>query len=148
MNKYRSSTTDEVFFQDGSPRPAAKALVDYVSQLSRSELIERKRAAELSIKQMGITFTVYSGDGNIDRNWPFDIIPRVIDSKEWTKIKDGLIQRLEALNLFINDLYNEQHIIADGVVPASLLDTSSNFREQCRGIQPRHGVWALSLIHI
>ncbi len=142
MNKYRSSTTDEVFLQDGSPRPAAKALVDYVSQLSRSELIERKRAAELSIKQMGITFTVYSGDGNIDRDWPFDIIPRVIDSKEWTKIKDGLIQRLEALNLFINDLYNEQNIIADGVVPASLLETSSNFREQCRGIQPRHGVWA------
>lgn len=142
MANYTSSTSDEVFFQDGSPRPAAIALMHYLNQLSGTELVERKRAAELSIQQMGITFTVYSGDGNIDRDWPFDIIPRVIDSKEWTRIKDGLIQRLEALNLFINDLYNEQKIIADGVVPASLLETSSNFREQCRGIQPKHGVWA------
>ncbi len=91
---------------------------------------------------MGITFTVYSDDGNIDRDWPFDIIPRVIDANEWSNIKSGLIQRLEALNLFINDLYNEQKIIADGIVPASLLDTSSNFREQCRGHKPRYGVWA------
>ncbi len=91
---------------------------------------------------MGITFTVYSDDGNIDRDWPFDIIPRVMDANEWSNIKSGLIQRLEALNLFINDLYNEQKIIADGIVPASLLDTSSNFREQCRGHKPRYGVWA------
>ena len=102
MANYSSSTSDEVFFKDGSPRPAAKALIHYLSQLNSSELSERKRAAELSIQQMGITFTVYSDDGNIDRDWPFDIIPRVIDSTEWTTIKDGLIQRLEALNLFIN----------------------------------------------
>lgn len=142
MARYSSSTSDEVFFPNGSPRPAAKALLRYLNQLSSTELLDRKRAAGLSIQQMGITFTVYSDDGNIDRDWPFDIIPRVIDYKEWTTIEAGLIQRLEALNLFINDLYNDQQIIADGVVPASLLESSSNFRKQCRGIQPKHGVWA------
>ncbi len=142
MTKYSSPTSDEVFLSDGSPRPAAHALINYLSQLSGSDLAERKRAAELSIKQMGITFTVYSDGGNIDRDWPFDIIPRVVDAEEWDKIKYGLIQRLEALNCFINDLYNDQQIIADGVVPASLLETSCNFREQCRGHKPRYGVWA------
>ncbi len=142
MFKYSSPTSDEVFNNDGSPRPAARALIEHLSQLSGSELAERKLAAELAIKQMGITFTVYSDEGNIDRDWPFDIIPRVIDSNEWLQIKSGLIQRLEALNLFINDLYNDQKIITDGIVPASLLETSCNFREQCRGITPRYGVWA------
>ena len=142
MVKYSSPTSDEVFQSDGIPRPTAQALVKYLSNLSAGELEERKHAAELSIKQMGITFTVYSDNGNIDREWPFDIIPRIIDAREWSQIKTGLIQRLEALNLFINDLYNDQQIITDGVVPASLLETSCNFREQCRGHKPRYGVWA------
>ena len=142
MVKYSSPTSDEVFQSDGIPRPTAQALVKYLSNLSAGELEERKHAAELSIKQMGITFTVYSDNGNIDREWPFDIIPRIIDAGEWSQIKTGLIQRLEALNLFINDLYNDQQIITDGVVPASLLETSCNFREQCRGHKPRYGVWA------
>ena len=141
MVKYSSPTSDEVFQSDGIPRPTAQALVKYLSNLSAGELEERKHAAELSIKQMGITFTVYSDNGNIDREWPFDIIPRIIDAGEWSQIKTGLIQRLEALNLFINDLYNDQQIITDGVVPASLLETSCNFREQCRGHKPRYGVW-------
>ena len=142
MVKYSSPASDEVFQSDGTPRPTAKALVNYLSNLRPGELEERKHAAELAIKQMGITFTVYSDNGNIDREWPFDIIPRVIDAIEWDKIKTGLIQRLQALNLFIDDLYNDQQIIADGIVPASLLETSCNFREQCRGMKPRYGVWA------
>ncbi len=142
MVKYKSSTSDELFLRDGSPRPAAIALMNCINQLDQHELIERKRAAELAIKQMGITFSVYSGDDSQDRDWPFDIIPRVIDSNEWVKIKAGLLQRLKALNLFIADLYNEQQVIADGVLPAALIETSNNFLDQCRGIRPKHDVWA------
>ena len=93
MASYTSPTSDEAFCKDGSARPAAKALLNYLNQLSGHELAARARAADLSIKQMGVTFTVYSEDCNIDRDWPFDIIPRVIDSKEWTKIK-GLVKKI------------------------------------------------------
>jgi uncharacterized circularly permuted ATP-grasp superfamily protein len=85
---------------------------------------------------------VYSEAGNIDRVWPFDPIPRVMGRREWESIQAGLKQRLRALNLFINDLYNEQQIIKDGVFPAEVLEGSGNFRPQCVGITPRFGVWA------
>jgi uncharacterized circularly permuted ATP-grasp superfamily protein len=85
---------------------------------------------------------VYSDGANIDRAWPFDIIPRLIPGDEWAQVERGLVQRLTALNRFIDDLYNEQRIVADGVFPAELLADSVNFRPQCRGVRPRHGVWA------
>ena len=91
---------------------------------------------------MGITFTVYSDKGNIDREWPFDIIPRVIDAAEWRIVESGLKQRVKALNHFIHDLYNEQSILNDGVVPRDLINSSTNFRPECVGMKPPHNVWA------
>lgn len=140
--RYHSPTFDEIVDAAGQPRAAAATLMDYFNQLSDTELNDRKLAAELAIREMGITFTVYSEKGNIDREWPFDIIPRVIDAVEWRRIEAGLRQRVEALNMFIHDLYNEQRIVRDGVLPAHLLSSSSNFRPQCRGMSPPHQVWA------
>ena len=92
---------------------------------------------------MGITFTVYTEkEGSIDRAWPFDIIPRIIPRSEWIQIEQGLKQRVRALNLFIDDLYHEQKIIGDGVIPESLIAESKGFREECIGINPAHKVWA------
>jgi uncharacterized circularly permuted ATP-grasp superfamily protein len=91
---------------------------------------------------MGITFTVYSEGSNIDRAWPFDIIPRIISASEWQRTEAGLEQRLRALNLFIGDLYGEQRIVQDGVFPAELLAGSKNYRPQCVGVRPPHGSWA------
>jgi uncharacterized circularly permuted ATP-grasp superfamily protein len=91
---------------------------------------------------MGITFTVYSDGANLDRAWPFDLIPRVISGDEWSVVERGLIQRLVALNRFIDDIYNEQRVIADGVFPVELLTGSANYRTQCRGVHPKFGVWA------
>jgi uncharacterized circularly permuted ATP-grasp superfamily protein len=133
---------DELLSETGTPRPHAAALMEFISSLDRDELLDRQQVAELDILTMGITFTVYSDGANIDRSWPFDIIPRVISGREWTQIERGLVQRLVALNRFIDDLYNDQQIIADGVFPADLLENSVNFREQCRGVHPKHGVWA------
>ncbi len=99
-------------------------------------------AAELAVKQMGISFAVYSEAGNIDRAWPFDIIPRLISSTEWQQVSLGLAQRSKALNLFINDVYNGQKIIDDGLVPAELVLDSPNFQPQCVGVTPKHGAWA------
>jgi uncharacterized circularly permuted ATP-grasp superfamily protein len=133
---------DELISSPGYPRAAARTLTSYLRSLSDDEIHERKAAAEHAIVEMGITFTVYTEGGNIDRAWPFDIIPRIIPRKEWTRVEEGLRQRLTALNLFINDLYNEQKIIRDKVFPKEVLAHSRNFREQCVGIQPAHGVWA------
>jgi uncharacterized circularly permuted ATP-grasp superfamily protein len=133
---------DELLTDTGEPRPHAAALMEFISSLESAELLDRQQVAELDILTMGITFTVYSDGANIDRSWPFDIIPRVISGREWTQIERGLVQRLAALNRFIDDLYNDQRIIADGVFPADLLEDSVNFREQCRGVHPKYGVWA------
>ena len=133
---------DELIAARGKPRPAAKMLTDYLAGLDADEIQARKKAAELAIVEMGISFTVYSEGENIDRAWPFDIIPRVIPRKEWRQVEAGLTQRLTALNLFIQDLYNEQRIVRDKVLPEYVLAQSKNFREQCRGFTPPLGVWA------
>ena len=133
---------DELISSPGHPRAAARTLCRYLKSLSNDELNGRKEAAELAIKVMGITFTVYSEGTNIDREWPYDIIPRIIPAREWACTQAGLKQRLAALNCFIDDVYNEQHIVKDGVIPRELLAKSRNFRPQCAGMKPVFGVWA------
>ncbi len=133
---------NELLDADGAARPAAAELIQLLRTLGNTELQHRQRLAEADILALGITFTVYSDGRGIDRAWPFDIIPRIIAASEWRSIANGLRQRLRALNAFIDDLYHEQRIVADGVFPAGLLDDSVNFRPQCRGISPAHGVWA------
>ncbi|MBI4005181.1 MAG: circularly permuted type 2 ATP-grasp protein [Gammaproteobacteria bacterium] len=133
---------DELLTPRLQARSSAGRLIKYLKKISYEEVMKRKHAADLAIKTMGITFTVYSESGNIDREWPYDIIPRIIPLREWKRIEKGLQQRLTALNHFINDVYNEQKIIKDKKFPKNLLKTSKNFREQCRNIKPVFGVWA------
>ena len=133
---------DELIDHEHRPRPAATKLFEYLSGLSPAELNERRAEVDAAIMTMGITFTIYSDGSNIDRAWPFDIIPRVMAASEWRRVDAGLRQRLKALNCFINDLYNEQKIVRDGVFPLEVLAGSKNFRAQCKGITPRFGVWA------
>lgn len=133
---------DELLDADGEARPAAGALVEHLRGLGLSELQARQDAADLDILGMGITFTVYSDGRGIDRAWPFDVIPRIIDAAEWRTIEAGLVQRLTAINRFIDDLYHDQHVIRDGVLPADVLEGSANYRPECRGAKPAYGVWA------
>ncbi|GIX31686.1 MAG: hypothetical protein KatS3mg124_2158 [Porticoccaceae bacterium] len=133
---------DELIAPDGQPRPGCEALIAHLNSLGERGLRARQRAAEQAIVEMGITFTVYSEGQNIDRAWPLDIIPRVIPAAEWQRVARGLEQRLQALNLFIDDLYHEQKILRDGVVPAELVASSREFLAQCRGVSPPLGVWA------
>lgn len=133
---------DEMMRKAGRARAPCRRLMRQFSAFSKEELAARAAAAELAIKTMGISFTVYSDGENIDREWPFDLFPRVIPGKEWDRVAAGLIQRLRALNLFIDDIYNRQRVLDDGIVPRALIEDSKNFRPQCRGMHPRHGVWA------
>ena len=134
---------DELIAPGGTPRPGASALIEFLSALGPQELVTRQKAADVAIRSMGITFTVYHEEGgSIDRAWPLDIIPRVIELQEWRGIEAGLQQRAQALNLFINDIYHEQRIVRDRVFPRAYLADSANFRPQCVGIDPPQGIWA------
>jgi uncharacterized circularly permuted ATP-grasp superfamily protein len=134
---------DELITPNGNARGYARKLIAYLRKLDEGELEARQLGAELAIKQMGITFRVYTEEeGSIDRAWPFDIIPRLIPKKEWDPIEAGLKQRVQALNLFIDDLYHKQQIVKDKVFPAEVLAESVNFREQCINIDPPLGIWA------
>ena len=93
---------------------------------------------------MGITFTVYTGDGSgsIDRQWPFDIIPRLVLRDEWRQVALGLKQRVTALNRFIDDVYHDKQVLKDGVVPAEYIEKSREYRSECEGANPPFGVWS------
>ena len=133
---------DELLDDAGRPRPIAQELMSLLDGLGVDELRDRQAASDLEILTMGITFTVYSDGENIDRAWPFDIVPRLIAGSEWEQVEQGLAQRLRALNMFIDDIYNDRKIISDGIFPAGLLDDSVNYRPECQGISPKFGVWA------
>jgi uncharacterized circularly permuted ATP-grasp superfamily protein len=134
---------DELIGPGGGARAAGRALIRHLSELGSKEIGVRQQAAELAIKVMGVTFTVYhQQDGSIDRAWPLDIIPRIISAKEWNRIAAGLKQRVAALNHFINDVYHGQLIVKDGVFPHHIIASSKNFRPNCVGINPPQGCWA------
>jgi uncharacterized circularly permuted ATP-grasp superfamily protein len=137
-----ANTYDELFTGRQRSRPGFADIGNFLKRTPLRELNRRRQDAELAIKSMGISFTVYSDGANIDRSWPFDIIPRTILQKEWKQIEQGLEQRLRALNLFITDVYNDKKIIKDKVVPRDILASSKDYREYCEGVNPVFGVWA------
>lgn len=132
---------DEYFEPGGKPRPAAHVLLERLEALPAGELRKRQKATEARLFQMGVTFTVYGEDKGTERIFPFDIIPRVIESHEWDKIERGLKQRVYALNLFIDDLYSDKKIIKDGVVPEYVVSSSKSYRPECEGFSPPRGIW-------
>lgn len=141
--QYRpSGCYDELFSTPGNARRPARRLIAYLRSLGEEQLKARCDSADVAIRQMGVTFTVYSEQGNIDRAWPFDIIPRTLSHKQWVRIAAGLEQRLLALNLFLDDLYHHQKIVRDGVFPRHILASSKHFRPECAGVKLRFNVWA------
>ena len=113
---------DELMCAKHQPRSFSYKLLDYFQGMQNEAFQQRVTESELEMLERGITFTVYSDAGNIDRAWPLDIIPRAISGTEWDRVEEGLKQRLMALNLFIDDLYNDRKILKDKVVPADLID--------------------------
>ncbi|MCP3429694.1 circularly permuted type 2 ATP-grasp protein [Opacimonas viscosa] len=133
---------DELMQTNGEPKAFGKAIVDHLSGLNAAEMKQARGIADLAIKELGITFTVYGEGSCIDRAWPVDIIPRVIEQKEWQHVEAGLAQRVQALNMFIADLYDKQSIIKDKIFPGEVLAQSQNFRKECVGVKPKNDIWA------
>jgi uncharacterized circularly permuted ATP-grasp superfamily protein len=132
---------DEMFDPAGQPRPGASLVVEKIESLPEEELVRRQRAAERALLHLGITFSVYGDESGTERIFPFDIIPRIIQHSEWEVLERGLKQRTQALNLFIQDVYNGQKILKDGVVPEELVLSAQGFRKPCLGLHPPRGIW-------
>ncbi|HRP62276.1 MAG TPA: circularly permuted type 2 ATP-grasp protein [Phycisphaerales bacterium] len=137
----RGDFYDEMFQADGKPRPGSRLLVERIEALLNGDLNRRQQAAEIALLNMGITFNVYGSDEADEKIFPFDIIPRILEAREWEPIERGLAQRILALNLFIDDVYHDQKILRDGVVPDELIQSCASFRQQCIGLNPPLGVW-------
>ena len=118
---------DEMFEDCGRPRRSAELLARRLTDLAAGELARRQKAADTALLNMGITFNVYGHEAGTEKIWPFDLIPRIMESQEWRFIEEGLRQRIRALNLFIDDMYHEQRIVRDGVFPEYMAQSSKCF---------------------
>lgn len=132
---------DEMVDENGRPRPGAELLMQRIEDLPDGELLQRQQMAERSLFRMGITFNVYGDNQGAEKIFPFDLVPRIIAATEWNRLDRGLKQRIRALNMFIDDIYHDQQIVGDGVLPEAILKSASSFRHQCVGLNPPRGIW-------
>ena len=132
---------DGYFDADGQARPACRGLVRQIEELGGEGLRALQGTAEVSLLNQGITFTVYADDRGTEKIMPFDILPRVVTPSEWRQVEQGLAQRLRALNRFLADIYSEQRILKDGVIPSDLIVESAHFCRPMWGIEPPGGAF-------
>ncbi|WP_242150657.1 circularly permuted type 2 ATP-grasp protein [Sphingomonas sp. BAUL-RG-20F-R05-02] len=135
---------DEIMGQSGSTvcRSELAALGTWIEGTPAAELRRRQQSAEATFRQLGITFAVYGDSDASERIIPFDIVPRIFLASEWARLSEGLVQRVEAINAFLDDIYGAQKILKDGVLPADLVLGNPQFRSEIAGMRPPHGIWA------
>lgn len=124
---------DEMFTADGKVRPHYQKLYQRLNEMNGKGFDQKREAVDLSFLRMGITFTVYGDSQGTEKIFPFDLIPRIIPNKEWSYLEEGLKQRITALNLFLHDIYHDQRIIKEGVIPASYILSGKHFRREFKG---------------
>lgn len=132
---------DEMFNADGSPKPHYALFLKRIQQMGWKKLNYLQHATDRAQLSMGMTFNVYSDDEGVEKILHLDIIPRIVDGTTWSGLERGLQQRIRALNLFIHDIYNEQKILKDKVIPAEIILSSATYLKQCIGLNPPRGVW-------
>jgi uncharacterized circularly permuted ATP-grasp superfamily protein len=138
---YRTAAYDEMFDSNEKPRPHYAALHERLIELGPEELERRHKVADLTMRQQGITFTVYGREQGVERIIPFDPIPRLIAASEWDRIERGLKQRVRALNLFVHDVYHDRSILKDRIVPPELVFGATGYRRECVGLQVPRDVY-------
>jgi uncharacterized circularly permuted ATP-grasp superfamily protein len=131
---------DECFDPAGKARPEAHEVLDLLEALGQREFRARQRLADSTFLKSGITFSVYSDQRGGERIFPFDLIPRIIPANEWSSLRDGLEQRILALNAFLADVYGEQRILREKVIPEDLVLGAKGYVPLARGIVPPGGV--------
>ena len=134
-------TLDEFFDKRGKAHAPVAPVVERLNELTRVDFRRLKRLADDAFVRAGITFTLYRGNETTERIFPFDMIPRVIAASEWREVTRGLEQRIKALNLFLADVYGDQRILEEGVIPRHLVEGSKGYRPELKGIRPPKDVW-------
>src|SRR6195256_4830106 len=135
------SAYDEMFTAEWNVRPHYSELHRRVAALSAEELRRRQQACEQSFLHQGITFTVYGNNQSTERIIPTDLLPRIITAPEWALLEEGLKQRIQALNMFLHDVYSDGRVLKDGLVPRSLIYGSKHYRREMRGLPIPHGAY-------
>jgi len=131
-----ASAWDELFDRDTAPHTHCSVLHERLGQLYLPDFQAKRTSADLAFVNQGITFSVYSDRRGVEKIFPFDLIPRTIPATEWGTIETGLVQRVKALNLFLHDVYHDQRILKEGVIPAELVLGSKGFRKEMIGFTP------------
>lgn len=143
QNNYNSikGVFDEMMGPD-KVRAHYDKFISSFTNLKDGEIQLKNELAQKLFMTQGITFTVYSSGEGIEKIFPFDIIPRIIEAAEWDYIEKGIKQRLKALNIFLRDVYHEQFIIKDGIVPASLIYTCPNFLREMVNVDVPYNIYS------
>ncbi|GGF15991.1 circularly permuted type 2 ATP-grasp protein [Hymenobacter cavernae] len=131
---------DEMFNLEGI-RPEYRNFVSAIENLESAEMTRKDELAKKLFMSQGITFTVYSSGEGIEKIFPFDIIPRIIKQEEWKHIEAGIKQRLKALNIFLKDIYHQQFIIKDGIVPAALIYSCPQFLREMVNVDVPYDIY-------
>ncbi len=141
------TATPKVFFDEmhgltGEVQPHYRPYAEWVEQLTPEQLAQKRQEADVLFQRVGITFAVYGEDAGAERLIPFDIIPRIIPAADWRTLERGLAQRVKALNLFLRDIYNEQSILKDGIIPARKVLENAQYRSVMQGLRVPGGTYA------
>jgi uncharacterized circularly permuted ATP-grasp superfamily protein len=137
-----SPAYDEMRAADGSVRPHYRTFADWLDRTPLERVAQKREEAERLFHRVGITFAVYGEDGGTERLIPFDLVPRIIPAHEWSRLEAGLMQRVQALNLFLHDVYHEQAILRAGVIPAARVLGNAQYRREMIGVDVPGGVYA------
>ena len=129
---------DEMWGRDSIVREPYGELAAWLDQIPAGVLDQRRREAELVFRRIGITFAVYGESEAQERLIPFDVIPRILSMEEWQHVESGIVQRLTAINLLLDDVYHQQHILRNCVIPAELILANRNYRPLMHGIDLPH----------
>src|ERR1700748_2252192 len=132
---------DEMYGPDANVREHYRKVIDYISAESADDLTKKEELAKRLFMSQGITFTVYSSGEGIEKIFPFDIIPRIITAAEWAFVEKGIKQRLNALNLFLKDVYNNQFIVKDGIVPIDIIYSCPHFLREMYQLEVPYDIY-------
>ncbi|APY10419.1 hypothetical protein BWZ22_03805 [Seonamhaeicola sp. S2-3] len=135
------NTWDEMYNHKEIVRQPYEKITNFLKNTSSDNLFKKEELAKQLFMIQGVTFTVYNDNEGIEKIFPFDIIPRIITATEWDKIERGIKQRITALNLFIKDIYHEQFIIKDGIIPANLVYSCPNFLREMKNVEVPHDIY-------
>src|SRR3954465_12510582 len=132
---------DEMFAAPDKPRPHSQSCVRRLAKLNPAALDRRRRMADVSFRNQGITFSVYGDQRGVEKTFPFDLVPRIVPANEWDIIERGLIQRITALNMFCQDIYHDQRILKEGIIPPELIYGAKMFRREMFGVNVPRDVY-------